>query len=315
MPKAPAVLAAVDIGTNSVKLLVANVEPRHRIVPVRQDVVITRIGEGFGRNGRLLPAAMARTRRQLLSFARVARSLGALQVRAVATSVLRDAPNGPEFLADLRRRTGWRVDVISGRREALLGFLGAAHGMGHGRRAVFDVGGGSAQISLGDAAGVDRARSLRLGAVRLTERFFSGHPICDDELARARAHISRSLSGVRPAAEMGTVVGIGGTVACLARLHCVLQGRPSGVEDIQNLRITRTAIERLLHFLAGLSVMERRRLPTMEPGRADVIVAGACTVAGILDALEARSFRVSTHGIRFGLLVEMAAGALGPDHS
>lgn len=301
------ILGAVDIGTNSVKLLVVRVKPRGGFATLRQWVVITRIGEGLARTGRLSQAAVARTLEQLGSFAAEARRLGAIRVRAVATAALRDAPEGESFIRALTARTGWDVRTITGRREAGLGFLGASLGLtGRARRAVFDVGGGSAQVSLGAPGKIDWSRSLALGAVRLTERFVTRNPVPAEEVARIRDHVRRALAPVAARADGAAVIGIGGTVACVTMLERARRGEPASPADLQGVSMTRAAVTRWIDELARRTVAERKALPTMDPGRADVIVGGAIAVEGILAALGARTFRVSTRGIRFGLIAEMS---------
>ncbi len=307
-------LAAVDIGTNSVKLLVARGSSATRPRILHQEVVITRIGRGVGISGRLSPSAATITMRQLLAYAETAKRLGAVHVRAVATSALRDAQQGPEFVAELRERTGWEVEVITGKREAELGYRGAVLGWNvRGLRAVFDVGGGSAQVTVGEDDRIGSSRSLPLGAVRLTERFLRRHPVPASDLERLNLHLGEALGAVRRADLLpanGALIGIGGTLACLSALDLAQAGKaPSGrrvtAEEIHGHSLSLESVRGLVGRLASMSVATRKRLPHMDPGRADVIVAGAAVVAAILSALRASRCRVSTRGIRFGLLAEM----------
>ena len=299
------VLAAVDIGTNSVKLLAAKVRPHGTLRIVRHEVHITRIGEGIARTGRLAPRAMRRTLRRLLAYARTARALGAERVRAVATYALRAAPNGRAFIAELRRKTGWDVEIVSGRREAELGVRGATLGLSLPGPAVFlDVGGGSAQVTVEGSGARPWWRSFPLGAVRLTERFVTANPVPESDLERLRRHVRRTLDPVaRHAGLRGLpVVGIGGTVACLG----MVRRGTRRVQDLQGRSLSFAGIAELVRAFARRSVEERMAMPGMDPGRADVIAAGAAVVAEVLAALRAPGLRISTFGIRFGLLAEMA---------
>lgn len=288
-------LAAIDVGTNSVKLLVGRVRAG-RVVPLLHRARITRLGEGLGRSDRISPEAAERTLAALAEFRRLAEERGAREVAAVGTRALRAASNRAAFLARCRAEAGVEVRVLSGREEARLAFRGAAGAArGRGPVAAIDVGGGSTEVMLGEPP--DRLRaswSLPLGAVTLTERFLAHDPPAAAELARLRAEARRRLARV-PAGRAGEVLGIGGTASAVLRLV----GRGG--------RATRGQVEALAERLSRLTAAARERLG-VEPGRADIVAAGAWILAEAMGRLGAQALRAAGGGLRHGMLLEIAAG-------
>jgi exopolyphosphatase/guanosine-5'-triphosphate,3'-diphosphate pyrophosphatase len=247
-------VAAVDLGTNSTRLLVADVHDGRVEAVVRRSVV-TRLGEGVDARRRLLPLPMARVRNVLADFRRELEQLGAERTVAVATSAVRDAENGEAFLGEVEWSYGFATRLLSGEEEAELTRRGVgAAGSG---TLVLDVGGGSTEL----IAATFRT-SLDVGSVRLTERFLRADPPRDDELGAAAAHVENLL----PELEVDDAIGVAGTVAQLAELA-------------QTDELTRADVERLRRELATLPVAERQRVPRLDPARAPVIVAGASTTA------------------------------------
>ncbi len=247
--------AAIDIGTNSTRLLVADVDGG-RIDDLVRRTVVTRLGEGVDAGGRLLPSAIERTLAVVERYAGEIDALGAERTLVVATSAARDAENGREFLEGIRRRFGFATRLLSGDEEAELTRRGVgATGAG---TLVVDVGGGSTELILGE-----RRSSIDVGSVRLTERFLHGDPPAPDELQEASAYV-RSLL---PELEVEHAIGVAGTVAQLQ----LLAGE-----------LTAETVERELEQLASLTTAERAALPAMDPGRAPVIVGGALVVREVL---------------------------------
>jgi exopolyphosphatase/guanosine-5'-triphosphate,3'-diphosphate pyrophosphatase len=289
-------LAAIDVGTNSVKLLVGRVRAG-RVIPLLHRARITRLGEGLGRSDWISPEAADRTLAALAEFRRLAEERGAREVAAAGTRALRAASNRAAFLARCRAEAGVEIRVLSGREEARLAFRGAA-GAARGRGAVaaIDVGGGSTEVMLGEPP--DRLRaswSLPLGAVTLTERFLAHDPPTAAELARLRAEARRRLARVPAGRAGGEVLGIGGTASVVLRLV----GRGG--------RATRGQVEALAERLSRLTAAERERLG-VEPGRADIVAAGAWVLAEAMGRLGAPTLRAAGGGLRHGMLLEMAAG-------
>ena len=248
-------VAAVDIGTNSTRLLVADVDG-HRVEPVVRRTTITRLGAGVDASRRLSDEGIARVHETLARYREEADALGAERVLAVATSATRDAANGEEFMRGVAQRFGFETRIVSGDEEAELTRLGV--GARDARTLVLDVGGGSTELIAGEFH-----TSLDVGSVRLTERHLRSDPPTAAELDAAAADTRALL----PALEVDDAVGVAGTVE---QLH-VLAGD-----------LTRAAVEEQLERLAALPLAERERVPGLVKERAPVIVAGALVVREVL---------------------------------
>jgi len=287
-------VAAVDLGTNSTRLLVADVDG-DRVDEVARRLEITRLGEGVDERLRLLPLPIARTRNCLMGFRRELEGLGAERMLAFATSAVRDAENGEAFLGEVEWSYGFTTRLLSGEDEALLTFRGvtaerpAEEGM-----LIVDIGGGSTELVLGGSEGVAFHKSLDLGCVRLTERF-------GDDLDACAAHVRDVL----PELEATHVIGVAGTVTALAALNLGLVEYDS--ERVHGHRLAAAAAEAQLERLASLSSEDRRRVPGLEPERAPVIVAGAVILTGILARYGLDELEVSEHDILHGAALEAAA--------
>jgi exopolyphosphatase/guanosine-5'-triphosphate,3'-diphosphate pyrophosphatase len=310
----PERVAAIDVGTNTVLLLVAE-RRAGGIAPLAERAEITRLGRGVDASGRLDPAAIAETVRVLAAYAAEARALGAREIACVATSAARDAANGAEFFEAARAAAGLVPEVISGDEEARLVWRSAWRDFGPqgggrtpaGPLSVLDVGGGSTELSWGDGAAPAGRRSLQVGAVRLTERHVREDPISPATLetlrgaARAALAPLRALDGVAGLAA-GRLVGVAGTVTTLA---AVVQALPAyDAARVHGSTLSLGEIERLVARLAALTVARRAVLPGMEPKRADVIVAGGVVVAEALRLLGLDRLTVSDRGVRWGLVYD-----------
>lgn len=297
--------AAVDIGTNSVRLLV--VEPDG--TPVRRELEITRLGAGVDRNGRLDDAAVERTLAVLRRYRDTWQRLGATPTRIAATSAVRDAADRDRFLAAVRELTGVEPEVLTGQEEATLTFRGAVGAVTAPRPCtVMDIGGGSTELIVGDDH--DRVRgavSLQLGCVRLTERCLHHDPPTADELDRARAEVAAALDHAErvlsaAGAHLGdarTLIGVAGTVTTLAALHL-------GLDRYDPTRIHGTVlptagVRTLLDRLVALPAAARRELGPIQPGREDVIVGGALILLGVLERCRADAVVASEADILDGL--------------
>jgi exopolyphosphatase/guanosine-5'-triphosphate,3'-diphosphate pyrophosphatase len=273
-------VAAVDLGTNTTRLLVADVEAEHVAEVVRRSVV-TRLGDGVDASGALLPEAIARVFAALAEFKHESDGLGALRVLAVATSAVRDAENGRDFLAELERRFGFGTRLVSGEEEAELTRRGI--GALDDSTLVLDVGGGSTELVLGSMR-----TSLDVGSVRLTERHLRSDPPSRAELAAATDHVRALLPDLEPTA----AIGVAGTVW---QLHRLLG------------RITLTGVEAELERLALLPLAARRRVPRLDPERAPTIVAGALIVLEVLRRYGLREIRFSVRDLLDGIALEAAS--------
>jgi exopolyphosphatase/guanosine-5'-triphosphate,3'-diphosphate pyrophosphatase len=303
------VLAGIDIGTLTCRLLIARVTDHGRLTELASDQKILRLGEGLDRSRRLLPAAIARVIAQLRAW-RAAIDRHAVDAEvAVATSAVRDAENREEFLA-AARRAGIEVEVIDGQEEARRTMLGIRSGLPAGVSAVLglDIGGGSTEFILDRPGRPPAIRSVDLGVVRLTDRLLAHDPPSATELTAARQTVSTAVEEVRPV--LGdlkdvTFVGTAGTVTTLAAMALKLPAYEPA--RIHNYRLDLETVRRLLEDLLGRTRAERRCLLGLEPGREDVIVAGTLILGGIMEGLGQEVCLVSDLGLREGILLDLAS--------
>ena len=302
----PARVAAIDVGTNTVLLTVAE-RRGASFAPVVERAEITRLGRGVDRTGRLDAAAIAETVAVLARYAAEARSLGATRIACVATSAARDASNGAAFFEACRARAGVAPEIIPGGEEARLVHLSAWGDFGRpgGRLAVLDVGGGSSEVTWGAGPVPDGRRSFQMGAVRLTERVSPADPPAASDLARMEAAAREALGEVAAIRASGALdgarlVAVAGTVTTLAAVAQALPVYDAGRVHGSTLR--HGDLRALLARLAGLTTAERAGLPGMEPKRADVIVAGAVLVGAAMELGGFAELTVSDRGVRWGLL-------------
>jgi exopolyphosphatase / guanosine-5'-triphosphate,3'-diphosphate pyrophosphatase len=299
--------AAVDIGSNSVRLKIARLQ-RGRLHSLHEDREVTRLGEGVFRSGFLTPESMAETVKVLRRFHRATQQVVTDNVRVVATSALRDARNSQAFLEWVRSATGWRVEIISGVEEARLIHLGLVSGSRVDRSPtlMIDLGGGSCELTVSHGGHIRDAVSLSLGAVRLTDEFLRHDPVRKGELKRLRGFINRELNraaGRIGAARIKNVIATSGTAAALAAVATHLR---SG-RNRQRFVVSRTEMNRMAKRLARLPMAERRNIEGIGPRRAEIIVAGALVYRELLDRFHLKGFRYSPLGLRDGILAQMAA--------
>ena len=303
-------LAAIDLGTNTVRLLVVEASGAEwRGLHAEQRV--TRLGEGQAGTGVLQPAAMRRTAEVVAAFCRRAEDLGAHDVRIVGTSAVREADNSAEFLAQVRSASGRQVRVISGEEEARLTCLGVTQGLPDlkGHFLLFDIGGGSTEFVLSRAGGPPKAVSVKLGVVELAERFMDQGPVDDTRYDAMAALVGARLAAglTEPILRHGApaLVGSAGTVTTLAALDLGLDSYDPA--RVHGHRLTRVAVAGLCARLVALSLAERAVLPCLEPGRADLIVPGSAICLEALDRLGFDALVVSDRGLREGILYEILA--------
>jgi exopolyphosphatase / guanosine-5'-triphosphate,3'-diphosphate pyrophosphatase len=304
-------VAAVDMGTNSTRLLVADLEGRGRdakLEPVDRRTRITRLGQGVDRDRALHPDAIARTLAVLREYRGVIDDLGVERVRATATSASRDASNRDELFDPAERVLGARPELLAGDAEARLEFLGATASLTEpGPYLVVDVGGGSTELIVGSDE-PEGLCSLDVGCVRLTEQFLHSDPPTAEELSQAvsvvrdqLADVGRMLPAARRAA---TLVGTAGTVWTLAAVELGVDAARSDLID--HFRLTRAAAEEVFRTLATEPAERRRHNPGLEPGRVDVIVGGAVVVVGVMRHWGFDSLLVSEADILDGLVRDSA---------
>ena len=294
-------VAAIDLGTNTTRLLVADVDDG-RVDEVHAHAEITRLGEGVDARRRLLPLPIARTRNVLTAYRRRLESLGAKRTLAVATSAVRDAENGEAFLGEVEWSYGFTTRQVGGEDEADLTFRGVTSDTRLERPTlVLDIGGGSTELVVAGPDGVSSRRSLDIGSVRLTERFLHTDPPTAGELAACASHVSLALP---ESLDVEDAIGVAGTVTTLAAIDLEL-----GVYDrgrVHGHRLTRETIERDVERLAGMPLAERCEVPGLHPDRAPVIVAGGIIVRETLARLGLDELKVSERDILHGIALEAA---------
>ena len=325
----------MDIGTNSVRLLVADVpDPAVRppwpsvrrltrvlsrrdqtrlLRPIMRRIEITRLGEGVAARRLISPAAAARTAAAVNSFVRLAAGKGVTSPIVVGTDALRLARNPDALLARLRLP----VRILSGEEEAWLGYVGVLTGIGPLRAQanilVVDIGGGSVELTWGTSSGVRGIRSLPLGAVAMTERFLAHDPPLASEVAALQTALTRRLKPVlaRIAGRPLRAVGVGGTITTLAAIRQHLSRYDP--ERIHRFRLTRRAVDAMTGRLLAMTVADRRRIRGLQPERADVILAGALVLRYLLAALGCRQITVSEADLLWGLLLQPSPKGAGSE--
>jgi exopolyphosphatase/guanosine-5'-triphosphate,3'-diphosphate pyrophosphatase len=286
-------VAVIDLGTNTTRLLVADVE-NGRVDEVMRETTITRLGEGVDARGRLLPLPIARVRNCLAEYRRELETLGAERTLAVATSAIRDAENGEAFLGEVEWSYGFTTRLLSGEEEAEL----TRHGVGEtdDDSIVVDIGGGSTEL-----IGADRRVSLDIGSVRLTERHLGSDPPTPDELDACAAAVRAVLPHIpRPK----RAIGVAGTITSLAALDLRLDEYDP--ERVHGHRLSLRGVEEQLARLAAMPLAERREVPALEPERAPVIIAGAVILREVLAHFGLDEIKASERDLLHGAALEAA---------
>jgi exopolyphosphatase/guanosine-5'-triphosphate,3'-diphosphate pyrophosphatase len=307
--------AAIDLGTNTVRLLVGESDGAGGYQPVLATQEITRLGQGLLPDRMLQPEPIRRTLAALHRFRQAAESHATARIAVVGTSALREAQNREAFVARARREIGLDVQVISGEEEARLTLLGvrAALRIGEGRLVVMDIGGGSTEFVLADGPKILGVVSTGLGAVKLTEAHLKSDPPLPNELAAVREVVAarmarlrtRELPGLTRSAPPQEVsfVGTAGTATTLAAVDLALD--PYDPERVNGHRLSRERVKALCRDLAARPLVQRRQVAGLEPARADVIVAGALVCLGAMDGLGFPELTVSDGGLREGILLDL----------
>jgi len=302
-------IAAIDVGSNSVRLLVAEYDPASGLSIIDEMKDQPRLAAGLATTGCLDEAAIERALQTLGRMREVCQRRGVKRIAAVATAAVREAENGPWFVRRVRQELDIPLRIIDAETEAALSYRSVAHHfrLAGERTLVADIGGGSLEL-IGAVDGlVELTVSLPLGAVRLTELHLPGDRAAHREVEQLRVHIrkqlKRGISGRAWAA--ATVIGSGGTFTSLGRMVQARRGQPPG-DTVHGVSVTTAEVEQLIDWLASRTPEQRRQVPGLSPERADIILAGLAVTAELLDWLRARSITVSAFGLREGLLLEMA---------
>ncbi len=304
-PAAARRLAAIDIGTNSIRSIVVETRPRGDFHILDDEKAMVRLGEGLTQMGEIAPPAWQRAREALARMLKIQQGYGVSAVEAVATSAVRRAGNGKAFIAAMKEELGLEIRVISGDEEAELAFLSARNSfeMDHQRFALVDIGGGSAEIVTTMGAHIEDIFSLELGAVVLTEQFLPNDPVSDGELKRLRKHIRASLK--KTVADRGmpvqSIIGSGGGMTTIAAM--AMAQRNEQFNSVQGYEVLRSEVVHLLAMLQRKTLKERRSVSGLSPERADIIIAGITVVDELMRFFGANILRVNERGIRHGLIL------------
>ncbi|HLT29606.1 MAG TPA: Ppx/GppA family phosphatase [Myxococcaceae bacterium] len=295
--------ATIDIGTNSVLLLVAERDQEGRFSPVLERAALTRLGRGVDGTRRLSEEGITQTLAAVEAFAKEARALDIEGLAVSATSAARDATNGDQFLEEARRIADVEVEIISGDAEARLVWLAVQADFGGSNLCVVDIGGGSTEVIYGTAQGQRTyARSLDVGSVRLTERFLPSDPPSPEGLAHLLRFLGEEFAQLPHPPAGATVVGTAGTVTTLLSIRDGIE--PYDASRVHGARLTKADLVALIERLSRMPLEERRQVKGLEPARADVIVAGALILLAALERLGADVCVVGDRGVRWGLLQE-----------
>jgi len=302
-------LGAIDIGTNSIRLIVAEIlsDGTYRVLDEEREM--TRLGQGLARTGHMAPEAIERTLESLGKMKAIADGFGVSELRAAGTSAVREAKNGDAFRREAWRRHRVKVEVISPDEEARLAFESAVRRFDlEGRSvAVADIGGGSLEVVLSAGSVVDQVHSLPLGAVRLTEKYVRSDPLKDKHWEKLKHHLDTALRREigKPPFPVEVLVGSGGTFSALGGM--VRYEREGKEGNPHGYTLTRAEATRMLARFLEVPEPQRRQIPGMPPQRADIIVAGAAVVARLAKHLKCRQILVNDGGVRDGLILAMIA--------
>lgn len=300
-------LGAIDIGSNSVRLVVAQALPAGGYRLLDEERENTRLATDLARTGRLASQAVETTLATLTRFHQIATGHAVQRMRAIATSAVRDAENGSEFCRLAEERLGLPVEVISSQEEGRLAFLSVARAFDiTGRQvAVVDIGGGSTEIVLASSGLIDRVYATRLGAVRLAEQCGLANRVTELELKVAVQYVDKQLKKRvgKPSLVPSTLYGTGGTFTAIANMLAAREGHTE--LPLRGYRVKRATIHHLLTDLAAMTLDERTKVPGLNPRRADIIVAGLLVVERALRHLSVNMVQIHTRGVRDGLLLDM----------
>lgn len=307
-------IASIDIGTNTLRLLIGTVQEDGHIIDSQLMREITRLGGGFD-GKRLHPDSEERTLKALKTFSHVIREAGVEKIRASATSVVREAENGKEFIDEIKSLTGINVEIISGDIEATLTLKGVLSALNQKDRKalVFDIGGGSTEYIIAEDEKVISLKSLNMGAVSLTEKYLNSDPPSAGDLSHIRSAVDGFLLALKASLpelrHLGKnsdsiLVGTAGTITTLAALDQNLEIYDT--RKINNYVLTKDAVDRLFKGLSGMTHEERVAIKALEEGRADLIIAGTIIVQRTMEEFDFNELIVSDYGLLEGLLIDEA---------
>jgi exopolyphosphatase/guanosine-5'-triphosphate,3'-diphosphate pyrophosphatase len=301
-------LASIDIGTNTILMLVADVERNGTLSIVTDEHFIARLGKGVDEHGFIQKETFQRVHKILSQLKSIADSHGVQHLAACGTSALRDAANRQEFVNFIREHLSIEMKILSGQEEAELTYLGAVseylEDSPSGEFAVLDIGGGSTELVTGIGSNVSSAVSIDIGSVRLTERILKNNPPENAALENAVKLIQNHLENISPLPPATKLIGVAGTLTTLAALD--LQLKTFDAALINRYVLARETIERIFHELRHLTLDQIKSYPQIHPSRADILLAGILILLETLENVNLPRITVSDRGLRYGILLQAA---------
>lgn len=298
-------LAAIDVGTNSIRCIVVEAGPGGDFRVLDDEKATVRLGEGLSATGRLSEAAMGRAAEALTRMRKIIDGLGVEAVEAVATSAVRKAENGRDFLEDMERQTGIAIEVIDGEQEAELAALSAWRhfDMASARYLLVDMGGGSLEVVSAAGRHIEEIFSVELGAVFLTEQFLHSDPVTEKEVSRLRKHVRKTLRRRLDPRDVAVqyLIGSGGTLTTMAQM--IKAARREKFDSVHGYEVLHSEVVHLSAMLQRKSARERRAIPGLSPERADIILAGVLAVEELMALYGTNLLRVNERGLREGLIL------------
>lgn len=300
-------IGAIDIGTNSMRLLVAEYIDG-KLYNREKFVNTTRIGQGVDSEGYISEEAIERNIKALKEFSDIANEKGCEYIYCIGTSALRDSKNGNEFIDLAKEETNVDVDIISGEEESNLGFIGVLQGLDDTNNIlVLDIGGGSTEFILGDESGIKYAKSENVGALRMTEKFLATDPICENEFEDMSNFIEETISdtiNILKEKNIRQIVGIGGTITSVSAINQELE--TYSMEKIHGSKVNEKELDNILQNLKKMTLNDKKNIKGLQPKRADIITAGVRILNIIMKKLEKENIIVSEYDNLEGLICQKA---------
>jgi len=300
-------VASIDIGTNTLLLLIADVKDG-KIIPLHNSQIIARLGKNVEASGLIQKEAFDKVLNALIEFKKISEKFGVEKIFAIGTSALRDAKNRDDFLNFIKEKTGIEIKVISGEEEAKLTYLGAVSGLDekflNQKISVIDIGGGSTEVILGSGFEIKKFISLNIGTVRITEKFLKHSPPLDEEINNAKFYIQNEFEKVKNFEfEGSTLVGVAATVTTIASYSLKLETYNG--ERVNGYVMGIETIEEIYKTFRNLSVAEIRKIPQISKGREDVIFAGVLILLEFMRKFNFNSIIASDRGVRYGVIFNL----------
>lgn len=294
--------AVIDVGTNSIKCTLAKIDSEGTLIPILDEQVIQRLGQGLPFTGELDEGVMERNCQAIVELVKKVKRRGARQIFIVGTMALREAQNADEFLHLVKRETGMTMHILTGEEEAYYSYVAVYAGLPilKGYRLIFDTGGGSTEFILGKGGKIEDSFSLQIGGVTLSERYFSTDPVREKEYIEALEAIETFLEQRMIQKEMDVLVGMGGTVTTMGAVMKGMVNYDSTI--IHGLVLTKTEVDRQIEIYLERSLEERKTIRGLHPKRADVILGGSLIVKMIMELYHQERLIISDWGLRHGLL-------------